>query len=253
MKSKRLFESFLNLKQAWKRIEETKKKAEEIIKTRQRNEEMMRKKEERERQKEEEVKKKQENNVTIKQQVKSRLEISKSKKQGLNQAKANAIRIEQTVLILLRLLAILQDNQEALEQQKQNNILKKYDKKRQIKEKEREALEKRTRENVFICDITKNAAKIMTNTIQEERKEKAKIAIEEKILSEQKERLEKEAHLSKMEQEEEELIQKLKNTQVLQQAALEDLEQALSSSQTSSKLFGSGSKIASGKKTYKKN
>ncbi len=64
---------------------------------RQRNEELQRKKEERERQKQEEIKKKQQTRATIKEQEKSRLELSKMKKQGLNQSKANAIRLEKTV------------------------------------------------------------------------------------------------------------------------------------------------------------
>lgn len=61
----------------------------------------------------------------------------------------------------------------------------------------------------------------------EERCERAKAALEENLLEEQKARLQKEAELARMEQEEEELIQKLKNTQLYQQSALEDLEQAL--------------------------
>ena len=44
--------------------------------------------------------------------------------------------------------------------------------------------------------------------------------MEENILEEQRLRLQKEAELARMEQEEEELIQKLRNTQVHQQAGL---------------------------------
>ncbi len=62
--------------------------------------------------------------------------------------------------------------------------------------------------------------------------------LEEKILAEQRARLQREEELARMEQEEEELIQKLKNTQLHQEAgappslipiALQDLEQALTS------------------------
>jgi len=42
--------------------------------------------------------------------------------------------------------------------------------------------------------------------------------LEETILEEQRVRLQKESELARMEQEEEELIHKLKNTQLLQQA-----------------------------------
>lgn len=99
---------------------------------------------------------------------------------------------------------------EILEQKKQEQFLRKYNKKKEIQEREREVLERRQQEI-------------------EERRERAKAALEENILEEQRIRLQKEAELARMEQEEEELIQKLKNTQLHQQAALEDLEQALTS------------------------
>lgn len=79
--------------------------------------------------------------------------------------------------------------------------------------------------------------------------------MEENILEEQRLRLQKESELARMEEEEEELIQKLKNTQLHQQAALESLEQALTSqseiltdnSRPKSKASGS----SSGKKSVK--
>ncbi len=87
----------------------------------------------------------------------------------------------------------------------------------------------------------------------EERREKAKATLEQTILEEQRLRLQKEAELAKMEQEEEELIQKLRNTQLHQQAALEDLEQALTSQSAVIGTSTSGSKMrattsSSGKK-----
>jgi hypothetical protein len=97
-----------------------------------------------------------------------------------------------------------------MQQEKQEQFLKCYKKKKEIQEREREAIERKQREI-------------------EERREKAKGALEEAILEEQKLKLQKEAELVSMEQEEEELIQRLKNTQLHQQAALEDLEQALTS------------------------
>ena len=57
---------------------------------------------------------------------------------------------------------------------------------------------------------------------------RAKQQIEEKALREEQMRLEHEAMIAKMEQEELELIKKLQNTQLLQKAAYEDLENALS-------------------------
>eukprot|EP00830_Metopus_es_P019960 TRINITY_DN7673_c0_g1_i2.p1 TRINITY_DN7673_c0_g1~~TRINITY_DN7673_c0_g1_i2.p1 ORF type:complete len:356 (-),score=123.78 TRINITY_DN7673_c0_g1_i2:59-1087(-) len=207
---------------AWKKIEETKKRAEEIMKMRQRNAEMQRKREERERLQEEEKKKKTETNISFKQQTKSKIELSKLKKQSINQAKANMARIEKT------------ESLEVMEQQKQEHYLKNYTKRKDIQESEKDALERKKREI-------------------EERKEKAKAALEEKILEEQRQRLQKESELARMEQEEEELIQKLKNTQLHQQAALSDLEHAL---EAQSPGLSTGTspgkkrtpKIASGKK-----
>ncbi len=57
----------------------------------------------------------------------------------------------------------------------------------------------------------------------------ARQQIEEKALREEQQRLDHEAYLQKMEQEELELIQRLQNTQMLQKAAYEDLEGALQS------------------------
>ena len=88
--------------------------------------------------------------------------------------------------------------------------MKKYNKKKEIRDMEHEAVERRKQEI-------------------EERRERAKAALEESILEEQRIRLQKEAELARMEQEEEELIQRLKNSQLHQQAALDDLEQALTS------------------------
>eukprot|EP00826_Nyctotherus_ovalis_P020615 TRINITY_DN16490_c0_g3_i7.p2 TRINITY_DN16490_c0_g3~~TRINITY_DN16490_c0_g3_i7.p2 ORF type:complete len:130 (+),score=50.17 TRINITY_DN16490_c0_g3_i7:169-558(+) len=97
-----------------------------------------------------------------------------------------------------------------MQQERQEQFLRRYNKKKEIQEREREVVERKQRE-------------------MEERRERAKAAVEEAILQEQRLRLEKEAELARMEQEEEELIQRLKNTQLHQQAALEDLEQALTS------------------------
>ena len=64
-----------------------------------------------------------------------------------------------------------------------------------------------------------------------EKQNKAKTQIEEKMMREEQQRLEHEAMVARMEQEELELIQRLQNTQLLQKAAYEDLENALASGQ----------------------
>jgi hypothetical protein len=56
---------------------------------------------------------------------------------------------------------------------------------------------------------------------------KAKQIIEEKALREEQQRIEHEAMIARMEQEELELLKRLQNTQLLQKAAYEDLESAL--------------------------
>ena len=60
-----------------------------------------------------------------------------------------------------------------------------------------------------------------------EKQAKARAQIEDKMVREEQQRLEHEAMVQRMEQEELELIQRLQNTQLLQKAAYEDLENAL--------------------------
>lgn len=55
---------------------------------------------------------------------------------------------------------------------------------------------------------------------QEEKRARIKFSIEEKILFEHEDRLKVEADISKMEQEEYALIQKLQNTELLQQSGI---------------------------------
>ena len=61
----------------------------------------------------------------------------------------------------------------------------------------------------------------------QEKQNRARQQVEEKMLREEQTRLEHEAMVARMEQEELELIQRLQNTQLLQKAAYEDLETAL--------------------------
>ncbi len=63
-----------------------------------------------------------------------------------------------------------------------------------------------------------------------EKQARARQQVEDKMLREEQQRLEHEAMVAKMEQEELELIQRLQNTQLLQKAAYEDLESALQGS-----------------------
>merc|ERR1712000_725958 len=63
--------------------------------------------------------------------------------------------------------------------------------------------------------------------MDEEKRQKAKMDVENKIMQENRLRLQREADIAKMEQEELELINKLQNTQLMQRSAYEDLEAAL--------------------------
>lgn len=60
-----------------------------------------------------------------------------------------------------------------------------------------------------------------------EKQARTRQQIEEKAMREEQKRLEHEQMVARMEQEELELIQRLQNTQLLQKAAYEDLENAL--------------------------
>ena len=61
----------------------------------------------------------------------------------------------------------------------------------------------------------------------EDKKLEAKRAMMQKIIRENQLRMEREQQVSKLEQEELELIQNLQNTQLMQKAAYEELEKAL--------------------------
>lgn len=102
----------------------------------------------------------------------------------------------------------LEDQKELLEYQKREDFLRNTSRKQMIKNTQKEAHDRKVQE-------------------AEEKKLQAKRALMEKIIKENQKRMEKEAKVARLEQEELELIQKLQNTQLLQKAAYEELEQAL--------------------------
>ena len=71
---------------------------------------------------------------------------------------------------------------------------------------------------------------------QIERQNRTKQHLEDKAYREEQIRLENEQMVSRMEQEELELIQKLQTTQLLQKAAYEDLENALGTAGNTSNM-----------------
>lgn len=100
------------------------------------------------------------------------------------------------------------EQEELVEMQKQQDQLKNTSIKQMIRNREKEAEERRRR------DYAEKQAKARSN-------------LDEKVLRENQRRMEHEKMVAKMEQEELELIQRLQNTQCIQKSAYENLEQAL--------------------------
>lgn len=100
------------------------------------------------------------------------------------------------------------DQKDFMHIQKQQEYLKNTSLKQMIKFQQKEAQEKRNRDLL-------------------EKQARTRQQIEEKAQREEMKRIEHEQMVSRMEQEELELIQRLQNTQLLQKAAYEDLENAL--------------------------
>lgn len=96
---------------AWKKIEETKKKAQEIMKARQRNAEILRKKQEvinvikiifaEAKDKRGRRKRKNEINKAMKEKMKTQLELGRLQKLSSNQSQANKVRLERQYILFL--------------------------------------------------------------------------------------------------------------------------------------------------------
>ena len=96
--------------------------------------------------------------------------------------------------------------------QKNQEQIKNHSLKQMIRGQQKEAQEKKQRDLM-------------------ERQMRAKQQIEDKTLNEDHKRIEHQSMIERMEREELELIQRLQNTQLLQKAAYEDLESALTGGQ----------------------
>lgn len=123
------------------------------------------------------------------------------------------------------------EQKQFLQMQRQQEYLKNTSLKHMIKQQATEAQERKKR------DLA-------------EKQERARQQIANKMMSEEEQRLNHEAMVQKMEQEELELIQRLQNTQLLQKAAYEDLENALGTpaEPSDSRPGTSSKKSAKGKK-----
>ena len=108
-----------------------------------------------------------------------------------------------------------QEQKELLEIQKQQEALKATSIKQMIRNQEREAEEKRRH-------------------MMAEKRAMARQNFENKVMKENAVRMNNEKMVSKMEQEELELIQRLQNTQLMQKQAYEELENALAGGENGS-------------------
>ena len=182
---------------AWKKIEDTRKRAKEIMDMRARNLELQRQREEARKLKEEE-----EQRRIL--ETKARIEAGKSAKQTVMDQRAQKAFGE-----ALGVKQLKSQNREAIHRQKEDDLSKNKEVSRTIKEQERISKERREQ-------------------MEEEKRQKARVELERKIRDETRMRQEREERIARMEQEEMELIQRLTNTQQLQKSAYEDLEMALS-------------------------
>merc|ERR1711964_439534 len=181
---------------AWKKIEETRNRANQIMKLRQRNAETTQAKLSRRHEIDQEIMEKQNQNRSIKDQQK--LAVEQAKNQYKYKLCTDVDNMRNT-----------QAHQKAqITMQKQEDVIKNTATKVAIKQSQKEWEARRRK-------------------IDEEKRLKAKMEVENKIMQENRLRLQREADIAKMEQEELELIQKLQNTQLMQRSAYEDLEAAL--------------------------
>jgi hypothetical protein len=169
---------------AWKKIDETKKKAKDILQQRQRNIEHLQEKLERQRQKEEEEAMKQAQNKALKEQLKSNIEGNKRGFEDKVKRDVDNFKHEK------------REQKDFLQVQKQQEYMKNNSLKQMIKSQQNEAKEKKQRDFM-------------------EKQAKARMQIEDKTMHEEQTRLDHEGMVAKMEQEELELIQRLQNTQLL--------------------------------------
>lgn len=186
----------LEERKAWKKIEETKKKAKQIINDQKRNERIAKERDQRKRQKDQERERLAEKNREIKEQLAENIKNKKTTYISKVKEEVDHFKREK------------EDQKELLEYQKQEDYLRNTSRKQMIRNTQKEAIEKKQQEI-------------------ELKKAEAKRALMNRIIKENQLRMEREAVVAKLEQEELELIQNLQNTQLLQKAAYEELEKAL--------------------------
>ena len=161
-----------------------------------RNTEQQRLKDQRVQEKQLEEKMLAERNQNMKNQIKDGIQMTKEMQLTKAQEEAERLKLEK------------REQREFLNMQKQQEYLKNANMKQMIKIQEQEVEEKRRKD---IAD----------------KKARNRLELQQKIIAENQRRMHIESEVSKMEQEELELIQRLQNTQLLQKQAYEDLETAI--------------------------
>eukprot|EP00931_Biecheleriopsis_adriatica_P092516 TRINITY_DN66326_c0_g1_i1.p1 TRINITY_DN66326_c0_g1~~TRINITY_DN66326_c0_g1_i1.p1 ORF type:complete len:263 (-),score=83.11 TRINITY_DN66326_c0_g1_i1:106-894(-) len=198
---------------AWKKIEETRKRASEIVELRKQNEQKFSAKEHFYKQKWESIRAAQAENQ--KQREKNRATREQTRHGLMEQKHANA---------------------QSTKQQSQNMLLQK---------KEREAAERQSNlERSSYLKARKDDAKRRLEETRLAQLEKFREDYEARTAQEELLRARTDALVAKMEKEEMELIQRLQNTQTVQRNAYEELEAALG--QTSQQISSSGRNFGTG-------
>ena len=182
---------------AWKKIEDTRKRAKEIMDMRARNQELQRQRDEARKLKEEEEQRRI-------METKARIENSKTAKVDAREKREQTAFEEASGVKWQK-----SQNRDTISRQRDEDVAKNKEVSRAIKDRERQMKERRVK-------------------LEEEKREKARAELERKIREETRAKQEREERIARMEQEEMELIQRLTNTQMLQKSAYEDLELALS-------------------------
>jgi len=186
----------LEEKKAMKKIEETKKKAQEIMDLKNRNSQIQREKEELRRQKEEEEIRKTMQNKSTKEQIKMNQD---------NNRNHLFRRLKDDVDTMRKTKQDVKDFASTTKQQEYSKNAQLVD---TIRSREKEAQERKKKQ-------------------LEETKQKARLEYQSKIEHEHTIKQKTDDLISRLEQQEIELIQRLQNTQSLQKKAFDELEKAL--------------------------
>ena len=182
--------------QAWKKIEETKKKAIDIMKVRQRNAETRQNKDLMRAQKEAEDRERMERNAQLRENQKQSIKFNQQAQQDRNAREADQLKRER------------KQHQEFIDLQKKSEEVKAQTMKHMIKNQKEEQRELRQQELAL-------------------KRQQQRLDLIRRINEENEKRIQIQTQVSRLEKEEAEWIRKLQNTSQIQAAAFSELEVAL--------------------------